>query len=412
LVPAYFNADVDQGLDDFATGADDYSVTEVPLSSTQVATAAAHGRSFAYVPFAASAIAIGAVLLCSNDNTLKPGTICPSLRLTVPQLAKVFTSAVDTWTDPIFAQAQNGGPISPINASTSISPIHEVEPTALNLGLETLFMNNTAAKPIWEAFLKLNKITSDTPTELWPTGTGTNGDLAVADVLVPVNEVTNIPQENPTLWGQGAIAPLPVDWLGAPRDIPTVAVLNAAGAYVSPTPASMAAAEKCSTVDPATNLVTFGFSATDTAAYPIPAMSYLVVPTSGLSPAKATALAAFIRFVLGSKGQADVEALGAASPTAAMIAAGEQVADTVAHEASTTSTTSPPTTATTSPATASGTGSTSGEATLAATETGPTLAATGGVPWPLVASGAVLVVVGSFGRRWARRGPAMRGLGR
>jgi len=417
LVPAYFDANIDQGRDDFASGVADYAVSEVPLTATEATTAAQNGRSFAYVPFAASAIAIGAVILCSNDSSLTPTTLCPNLQMTVPQLAEVFTSTADEWTEPVFAQSQGGSPITPIDASRSISPIHEVDPTALNLGLQTLFLNNTVAKPIWESFLTLNKISSDTPTEHWPTGGGaTGGDEQVADDLVPVNETDGVAQSNPSLWGQGAIAPLPVDWLGLPRNIPTFKIMNAAGAYVGPTAAAMTAAENHITFDPATNLVTFGFSATDTAAYPIPAMSYLIVPTSGLSQAKATALAAFIRFVLGSQGQADVEALGAAPVTPAMVAAGLQVAGTVATQSGTGMSAS--TTGTTSPAVAAeaetGATSQSGSSTdlTAETETEPTLAATGGVPWSLVIAGALLAAVGSVFRRLARRGARVSGADR
>jgi LPXTG-motif cell wall-anchored protein len=61
-------------------------------------------------------------------------------------------------------------------------------------------------------------------------------------------------------------------------------------------------------------------------------MDYLIVPTSGLSPAKATALAAFIRFVLGSGGQALVESYGAAPVTPSMVAVGLRVAGEVAAQ--------------------------------------------------------------------------------
>jgi ABC-type phosphate transport system substrate-binding protein len=415
LVPGYFNANVDAARDDFATGysggtcgagaCPDYVVSEFPLTTDQAAKInGAHG-SFAYVPFAASPIAIAEVILCSNDSSLKPGTLCPNLQMNVPQLADVFTSSTVTWTDPIFAQAQGGSPITPIDASKSISPVHGVDPSAQNLGLQVLFENNTVSKPIWEKFLTLNKITSDTPTEKWPTGGGTSGgDQSVADILVPVNESNGVVQQNPTAWGQGAVAPVPVDWLGAPRNIPTFAILNAAGAYVKPTTASMTAALKHATMD-ANKLVTFGFSTTDAAAYPIPVMSYLIVPTSGLPAAKATALAAFIRFVLGPQGQADIEAFGAAPPTADMVTAGMQVADEVAAESSAPSAqTTSSTTAAPAAATADSSSNTSADGGAATTTNGgPTLAATGATTLPLVVVGASLLLAGAMGRRLWRR---------
>jgi hypothetical protein len=90
-------------------------------------------------------------------------------------------------------------------------------------------------------------------------------------------------------------------------------------------------------MDSSTNIVTFPVNGgSDATAYPMMAMSYLVVPTSGLSATKATALAQFIKFVLGSKGQQDIESFGAVPPTSAMVQAGRTVADEVAAEGSTT----------------------------------------------------------------------------
>jgi phosphate transport system substrate-binding protein len=414
LVAGYFDANVDQGREDFASGSADFAVSEFPLTQQEATDAAKNGRSFAYVPFAASAVAISAVILCANDSSLKPGTLCPNLQLTVPQLAKVFTNAVTSWTDPLFAQAQGGSPITP--TYPTISAIHEVEPSYSNLAMATLFENNSLAKPVWESFLTTNKISSDAPSELWPTGGGASGgDRALADALIPVNESTGVPQQNPQLWGNGTIAPLPSEWLGAPRNLPTVAVINAAGAFVSPprpggSVDSMTAAEKYATLDPATNWVTYRFSATDPAAYPIPAMDYLIVPTSGLDQIKATALAGFIRFVLGTAGQADVQALGAAPVTAAMVTAGMHVADAVAAQQtppSASPTTMPATTAATTGSGATGSGaagsgpdcSSCNSSATTAGASGGSLAFTGSDPWPIVALGSALVVAGLLGRR-------------
>ena len=66
FVPSYFDADIDQAQQDFVQGTIDYSVTEAPLTAAEAATAAKNGRSFAYVPFAASAVAIAAIVECGK----------------------------------------------------------------------------------------------------------------------------------------------------------------------------------------------------------------------------------------------------------------------------------------------------------------------------------------------------------
>jgi ABC-type phosphate transport system substrate-binding protein len=444
LAPGFFNANIDQARDDFASGAADYAVSELPLTATEAATAAHNGRTFAYVPFAASPLAICTVLERSNDSSLTANTMVPDIQLSIALVAKAMTNGLSSWNDPSFSQASGGKPIFTDDESANIHPVNQVEPSAVTLALESSFVNDPttgdAAKPVWDAFIARLKKTDDTPTELWPTNGGiTGGDRAVADALIPVNETTLIPDPHPNEWGNGDIAALPTDWLGPPRNvgilpgIPTIAILNAAGAYVSPTVPAMTAALQDAKFDSSTNLVTYQPSTTDAAAYPIPTMSYLVVPTSGLSPAKATALAAFIRYVLGPKGQAVVASFGAAPVTTPMVSAGLQVAKTVAVEANpaptttTTTTTTPKTTTTTTlkkttvksatvvavhPRTAAQ--GSSGTATTVASATGPTLASTGGPPWPLPVLGGVLLFVGVFARRvlWRRLRPSAAGQGR
>jgi ABC-type phosphate transport system substrate-binding protein len=427
LAPGFFDANVDQARDDFASGEADYAVSEFPLTTAEAATAAQNHRSFAYVPFAASAVAIAAVIECSNSQTFTPSTLCENLQLTVPQLAKVFTFGVTQWNDPSLSQLSGGQPAQVDDASKDIEPINEVDPSASNYALASTFENDATAKPVWEAFLTQNKVTSDTPSDIWPTGRGgTGGDFGLANSLVQVNESTGLPQSNPSLWGQGQVAPLPADWLGAPRDIyssdptknMTIAIQNAAGKYVLPTVAATTAAVNDASLDSTTNLVTFNSVAGDAAAYPIDVMSYLIVPTSGLSAAKATALAAFIKWVLGSVGQADVQSQGDAPVTTAMVQAGLKVADEVAAEASqtssstTTTTTSTTTPAVTTAATGSGgstDGGSSGTGGGADTGTSSALAYTGGLPLPVILAGVGFLIVGTPLRRTMRRRMAHSG---
>jgi ABC-type phosphate transport system substrate-binding protein len=429
FIPSYFDANIDQAQQDFVQGAIDYSVTEAPLTAAEAATAAKNGRSFAYVPFAASAVAIAAIVECGQGTTLTPATWCTNgnLDLTVPQLARIFTdlapsespppggTGIGTWNNSELLTLNPG--LSGVSAqSQDITPIEDVQPTATNTALESLFVNNPTTKPIWDAYLNhFTGSTDDTPTDLWPpTLTLSTSDEVIEQTLLKINDQANppVPDPNPTHWGQGDIAPLPIDWWsGSALNNPTIAVQNDAGAYVAPTVASMTAALQ-------------NASPTDAAAYPIPVMSYLVVPTSGLAPAKATALAAFIKFVLGSTGQAEVKSMGAAGVTPAMITAGLKVANEVAAQASSTTTTTTTTTtaATTSTSTPTGTtvpptgpgqgsvGDGSGTDASTASDSSPSLALTGGVPWPVPLAGGALVLVGFVARRALRSRITARGV--
>ncbi len=223
FTPSYFDADIDQALQDFAAGASDYAVSELPLTASEAATAAQNGRSFAYVPFAASPLAIAAVVECSQTSTVTASTFCGTIKVTVPILAQIFTDlpptaspppgglGIGTWNNPeLTALTPSLGGVSTVSAD--ITALEDVQPAASNYALESLFVNNATAKPIWDAYLKFYEgVTDDTPTDLWPHTNGTSGgDAVLAQSLIPINEQSNppAPPANPQTWGQGVVAPL------------------------------------------------------------------------------------------------------------------------------------------------------------------------------------------------------------
>jgi uncharacterized membrane protein YgcG len=280
---------------------------------------------------------------------------------------------------------------------------------------------------------------TDTPSENWPYTQNKvpDGDEALIGKLLNVNPETNQPDTEAANWSLGAIAPISAVWTGAPLgvawDLPSAAIQNAQGSFVPPTEAAAAAAEAdatlASTSDPTTNnLVTFNASTTDASAYNNYLMveDYLVVPTNGLPADKATKLAQFVRYALGTAGQQVISSFGVAPATPAMVTAGLKVAadlDTEALGGSSTSTSTTTTTtaaSTTSTTTASSTGISTGTSTGASSSagsqsdgsggsssssggSGPTLAFTGGNPLPLLGIGLVMVVAAVPFRRAFRR---------
>ena len=123
-------------------------------------------------------------------------------------------------------------------------------------------------------------------------------------------------------------------------------------------------------MDPTTHVVTFAANASNATAYNNYLMveSYLVVPTSDLTSAKAQKLAQYIRFVVGPVAASDEETLGSAPPTPTMVAADLKVATVLDGEAATSasiSTTAASGSSTTSTTVASGSSTTSTTAAAA-----------------------------------------------
>ncbi len=90
---------------------------------------------------------------------------------------------------------------------------------------------------------------------------------------------------------------------------PTVALENAAGKYVEPTDAAMAAAVNDMAVNPDGITRSMDFAKNDPAAYPLTMIVYAVVPTGGISAAKAAKIAQFLDFV-ANQGQVPGTAAG------------------------------------------------------------------------------------------------------
>ncbi len=373
------------------------------------------------------------------------GALCQDIPLTVPLVASLFTSGLTNptvspnqglpanlsgWADPRLHQA-GGQPIP----DYGIDQASTLEPSAENSALMALLDSDPTAKELLDNALEQpgEQRSRRTVTRHRRPGPSTafmptSAEMPASSERSSTSTRRPMPRRSSITWGGlGAgtgvddVFPLSSVWAGAPEgtpwNIPTAAIQNAAGKYVAASETAAAASEADATMDPTTNLVTFAANASDAAAYNSYLMveSYLVVPTSGLTPAKAQKLAQYIRFVVGSVAASDEETLGSAPPTPSMVAAdlkvateldGEHVASAAAT--STTSTTSPSsTTSTTSTTTTTAPSNAASGSTAAATGnsgSGTGLASTGASNVvPVLAVGGALVAVGAFGRRRSRR---------
>jgi hypothetical protein len=447
LNPQYNDANLDGAISDFSgtapnSFAADFVVSERPLTSDETATAKANGRTFAYVPFAATPVAVATLAVCNPSGLSGNSTdaLCQDIPLTVPLVAGLFTANLTSpastpnvglplnltgWGDGRLTQA-NGQPIP----NSGIYQASTLEPSAENSALMALLDSDPTAKELLDNALNTpgsNPLTtSDTPSETWPfhgIHAVVGGDAGLIGKELSINAETNAPSELETWTGLGTgaagpddVFPLSSVWTGAPQgtpwNIPTAAIQNAAGKFVPPSETAAESSETDATMDPATNLVTFAPNATNDTAYNNYMMveSYLIVPTSGLTSAKASKLAQYIRFVVGPVAQSDEETLGSAPPSATMIAADLKVANQLDNEAAATAASSPNDPTSTSTTTTTST-TVAAAATTAAGSTGNTgtgssgasLASTGSDVWPLLAVGAFLVVIGVVGLRRSRR---------
>jgi hypothetical protein len=444
LNPQYTDANLDNAISDFVGNAPnsfdaDFVVSERPLTSTEAATASANGRTFAYVPFAATPVGVAPMAVCNSAglNGNSTTALCDGIPLTAPLVALLFTfnltsssvspnqglpSSLSGWQDPRLTQG-NGQPIP----NGGIYQASTLEPSAENTALMAYLDSDPTAKELLDNALNNPEAKattqSDTPSETWPfqgSHAFIGGDAGLVGKELNINAETDTPSAVSS-WNLGDVFPLSSVWTGAPQgtpwNIPTAAIVNAAGKFVSPSEAAAAASEADATMDPTTNLVTFTANPNNAAAYNNYLMveSYLVVPTSGLTAAKAQKLAQYIRFVVGPVAQSDETTLGAAPPTPAMVAADLKVATELDAEGATSNSMSSTDPSSTTSSTSSTTSTTAAASTSAAygnigaggtgnSGSGTGLAATGASDVaPLLGVGGALMVLGVVGRRRSRR---------
>jgi len=443
---SYTNVDIDQGIADFVgtspgTFGTDFAVTERPLTTAEAAAAKANGRSFAYVPIAAIPVALMTLVPSSSyqgASTIAMSDLCQHIPLSLDQLDGIYGAPpYSGWND---SRLSCTAPPNTPAETYSFGLWANLDPTMENSALMSLLDSTTASEAAFKAGLTAAQTggqasTNDpTASEHWPYAKSVpGGDETTFGKLIGLDRA-GVPSTQAALIQLGAIMPVADVWTGEPLgvrwDLPTAAVQNAAGDFVVPSADAAKAAEADATytptASPTTSPVTFNANTTDPCntnttvpcAYNNFLMleSYLLVPTNGLPADKALALAQFIRFAVGSTGQADITSLGAAGATPAMVSADLAVAQQLDAEAatassssstSTTTTTTSTTTNGTLAASATGTGSSSTGSTPASTgNTGSTagaLAVTGDDPLPLFALGFAFLTSGEAARRLLRR---------
>ena len=230
LYGSYVATGLDTGIADFIGSGQgqfnaDFAVSERPLTSTELATAKANGRSFAYVPFAATPVAIGTLVPDSSyhgETDISSAQLCPHISMTVADLGAVFgydaASPVATWADPRFS-CSNSLTLGSIGVTLAAND----DPSMANYALMSLLDSDTTAKGYFtagltNAFTHNSATTEDTtPSETWPYAGPyviAGGDDPFIGKLLTINASNNVPSNEAANWGLGAAFPVSSVWTG------------------------------------------------------------------------------------------------------------------------------------------------------------------------------------------------------
>ena len=192
LVPSYTDAEgIDNAIADFVGSAPglfdaDFVVSERALTSAETTTASANGRQFAYVPFAATPVAIAALVVAqqsylSTVSTPQANTFYQDIPLTPALVGLLFFSQLagsssslpaplTEWADPRLTQS-NGQPLANVNG-VGINWASQLGPAPENTTVMSLVDSDPTAKAELDAAIanpNSHAVTSsDAPSEVWP----------------------------------------------------------------------------------------------------------------------------------------------------------------------------------------------------------------------------------------------------
>jgi phosphate transport system substrate-binding protein len=284
-----------QGRFDFALQTVDFAVTDIPYQGPAF-DAARPTFPFIYVPISA-----GGVAFMYHLNGLPPST---TLQLSSHSICALMTGQVTMWNDPVI-QADNPGVTLP---ATPVHPVIRVDLAGTNLALQEYCIHEQST--LWASFInapvtaqfpgQVGDLSATQPRSDWPLFAGailaSGSSNAADDVVSPSSD--------------GYITPVEPAY-AIQRHVPVASVKNASGFYTQPTPLDVSAALTHATQN-TNDTSTLDFGGLGPDVYNPSTFSDVLVPTTGLSPAKGAVLSAFINYAL-TLGQQEAPRIGYAS---------------------------------------------------------------------------------------------------
>jgi phosphate transport system substrate-binding protein len=264
----------------------DFAASEIPFQSDELASLAAEHKPFEYIPDVA-----GGTSLMYNLTT-PAGIHINNLRLDADAAGKIFTGVITSWQDPEIEALNPGLQIS----ETTIIPVVRSDGSGTSAQF-SLYLQNQAPT-VWAAFQA--KYGCLAPCSIWPPFPGStqqNGSDGVAN-FVADNQI-----------GEGSIGYVEAGYAYA-RGFPVAGLHNRSGNYAQPTSTDVAVALRHATLYPdfTQNLIGV-YNAPESNAYPMSSYSYLIAPTTNISPAKGFVLGTWLIYI-ACAGQREASLLG------------------------------------------------------------------------------------------------------
>lgn len=282
LMVNYSGTGSSDGRGQFRNATVDYAVSEVPYGLTDNGVVdPLPSRPFSYLPLVAGALAFPYHLTVG-------GRQITNLRLSGAVLTKIFTGNVTVWNDPAI-QADNPG--LPLPAEP-ITPVVRGDGSGTT---ETLTHWMSVQQPsMWNAYCAAaSRATPCGATSFYPVTPGS--DMATLSGSTGVAGYVAQPQN------EGSITYVEATY-GSQLALPMAKVLNAAGYYTAPTAGATSVSLLTAQVDSSLLANLDGaFTDPDPRAYPLPEISYLIMPTSTAAPFttnKGPALSTFASYAL------------------------------------------------------------------------------------------------------------------
>ena len=258
------------GVTDIQQGTVSFGDSEIPMTSSQLA--AATGGTILQIP-----VDLGGVAISYNV----PGAPA-NLKLDGPTLAGIFAGSITNWDSPLIATVSGVSNLP----NLAIKPVHRADASGPGYDLDQ-YLIDTA--PAW-----VTAIGTSTPSRTWPLATVGIGEQLNTGVATYVSQTS------------GSVGFVEYGY-ALQNGFVNAAILDAAGAYVAPTEASIALAGA-----QAANLSSTNFNVvneTGAGVYPLANFSWTLVYQKQSDTTTAIALAKLLDWVV-TTGQQDAAALG------------------------------------------------------------------------------------------------------
>jgi ABC-type phosphate transport system substrate-binding protein len=280
----YISANSQDGLENFVKGLNDFAVTSRPFTSDQQTELSGDGKSVKYAPITTSGLVLAYKIFDQDPAHAAPGAQIDNLKLTPQLVAQIFTGQISNWhVDQGINELNPGHQFPPL-----VRPLVRGDHSDANLEFTSWLTaeGGSGLPDDWPG------ASSDYPLVYLTQNAGIVGGDALANAIADPASVQN----NNDYFSTGYIGFIDSSE-AAYYGLPVAQIENAAGKFVAATPATIGAALKDSKKGPG-GLMEPNYAASDPKAYPMPVVSYLAAPTSGISDASGTTLRGFLHYIV------------------------------------------------------------------------------------------------------------------